>query len=199
MLAGAVTLSVTFLSIFSMTLVLLVSFLMMHGYFIYFEVMGNGQTPGKKAMGLRAVRQDGRPLTLRDSLLRNFMRTVDWMPFGYGLGTLAMLAGGRQQRLGDFVAGTVVVRELAVPLFFPEPRYQIEEAALLRERDLQWIRLFQQWSGLLLPAVRRRTARRLAQALADRMGVEPPEERSSEGFLADLVDSRGSGSSSRSL
>ena len=198
MLTGLLTLSLMFFSLFGMTLVLLAGFLIVHSYFIYFEVAGNGQTPGKRAFGLRAMRQDGRSLTLRDSLLRNLLRTVDWMPLGYGLGVVAMLAGSRRQRLGDLVAGTVVVREQAVAAAIPEARYQLAEATLLRERDLQWIRLYQQWSGLLLPLVRRRTARRLAQALADRMGVEPPEERSSEGFLADLADSRDSGASSRS-
>ena len=174
-------------------LLLAVGFVLVNGYFVYFEVMGNGQTPGKRALGLRTLRCDGRSLTLRDSFLRNLLRTVDWMPWGYSFGVVVMLAGSKRQRLGDFVAGTVVVRETSLPPWrAPEAVYQVDEAARLKERDLQWIRLFQQWSPLLLPAFRRRAARRLAQGLSDRMGVEPPEERSSEGFLADLADSRGS-------
>ena len=179
-------------------LLMLVVFLVVNLYFVYFEILDNGRTPGKRALGLRALRLDGRSLSLRDSLLRNFFRPLDWLPFGYGLGALAMLAGGQRQRVGDLLAGTVVVHENSAPVARGlEPVYQIDQARLLSQRDLQWIRLFQQWSPLLLPPARRRLAARLALALADRMGVEAPTQRSSEGFLADLADSRDSGSSSR--
>jgi len=184
-LISVLSVAVGFVSFFSIlgadfvgAMLLLVGFLLVHGYFVYFEVMGNGQTPGKRAFGLRSLRCDGRSLTLRDSLLRNLLRTVDWMPWGYSLGVVVMLAGSQRQRLGDLVAGTVVVREAPLPAWrTPEAVYQVDEAGLLKERDLQWIRLFQQWSPLLLPAFRRRAARRLAQGLPRPDGDGVPDNR----------------------
>lgn len=69
-----------------------------------------GATPGKSLTGLCVVRLDGAPLSLKDVLLRNLLRAVDWLPFLYLLGGTLVLFGSHGQRLGDMVAGTTVVR-----------------------------------------------------------------------------------------
>jgi uncharacterized RDD family membrane protein YckC len=75
----------------------------------WFEARFGGATPGKKALGLKVVRDDGAPVTLGQALTRNLLRFADFMPFLYLGGLLAMLCNREFKRLGDFVAGTLVV------------------------------------------------------------------------------------------
>lgn len=94
------------------TLVLVVaSFILLNGYFLFFEGLWSGQTPGKRAARLRVVGESGQPLTFEQALTRNIVRNLDFLPFGYGAGMVALFANGRGKRLGDLAAGTVVVRE----------------------------------------------------------------------------------------
>jgi uncharacterized RDD family membrane protein YckC len=75
----------------------------------WFEVLWHGQTPGKRAMGIAVVNDDGTPVRWGAALTRNLLRAVDFLPFLYGFGLLAMLASRDFKRLGDLAAGTVVV------------------------------------------------------------------------------------------
>lgn len=84
-----------------------------NAYFIFFEGLWSGQTPGKKAARLRAVGESGQPITFEQAMMRNLVRNVDFLPFFYGIGIIALFANGRGKRLGDLAAGTVVVRERA--------------------------------------------------------------------------------------
>src|SRR5206468_713521 len=86
-------------------------FLVTSGYFLAFEILWNGQTPGKRLVGLRVIRETGYPIRPVDAVIRNLVRVVDWLPVGYGVGILTMLLNGRSRRLGDFAAGTIGVRE----------------------------------------------------------------------------------------
>jgi uncharacterized RDD family membrane protein YckC len=91
---------------------ILVSFLIFFGYFIFFETIWSGQTPGKRWMKLRVIQEDGRPIQFFASLSRNLIRLADSMPFPfYSVGLLSVFASDRAKRLGDFVAGTVVIKE----------------------------------------------------------------------------------------
>ena len=87
------------------------SFLLVNGYFLFFEGLWSGQTPGKRVARLRAVGDAGQPITFEQALTRNIVRNLDFLPFGYGIGLVALFANGRGKRLGDLAAGTVVVRE----------------------------------------------------------------------------------------
>ncbi len=80
-------------------------------YFLTFETLFRGRTPGKRMTRLRVVSEGGSVLGWRQSLLRNLLRTVDSLPTGYVVGFVAMLSSKRMQRLGDLVAGTIVIRE----------------------------------------------------------------------------------------
>lgn len=76
-----------------------------------FEAWWSGQTPGKRALGIRTVTLDGQPLGWRPALLRNVFRMVDFLPVAYGVGLVAIGVTELNQRMGDVVAGTMVVRD----------------------------------------------------------------------------------------
>ena len=98
-------------SILMLLLLLALVVLITFGYGALFEWLWNGQTPGKRIVGIRVIRRGGLPLRPRDVLLRNLFRIVDMAP-SYGLiGTISFFATKYQQRLGDLVADTVVIRE----------------------------------------------------------------------------------------
>ena len=88
-----------------------VVFLLSYGYFAIFEAVWNGQTPGKRLARIRVIKDSGRPITPSEAVGRNLMRIVDQLPFFYGVGIFTALMNRQNKRLGDFVAGTVVVHE----------------------------------------------------------------------------------------
>lgn len=75
----------------------------------WLEAGWRGQTPGKRAMGLMVLNDDGTPVRWPAALTRNLLRAADFLPILYGLGLLAMLMNRDFKRLGDLAAGTVVV------------------------------------------------------------------------------------------
>lgn len=94
-----------------MALATLFIFVLLWGYYIFFEIVWNGQTPGKRRAGLRVIRTDGMPITLVDSLIRNLVRVIDFLPFFYTVGLVTMFLNAQARRLGDYAAGTLVVKE----------------------------------------------------------------------------------------
>ncbi len=92
-----------------MGLYLVMLFLVFWAYPIVCEALFNGQTPGKRVLDLRVVSSDGAPVGWLAACVRNLMRTVDMLPFGYACGLVSSLADPWGRRLGDIVAGTLVV------------------------------------------------------------------------------------------
>lgn len=88
----------------------LIIFIVWSAYFLYFEAVKNGQTPGKKAVGIRVIRDTGHPIDFRSAFLRNIVRLVDYLPGTYGIGMISIFVSPQYRRLGDYVAGTLVVR-----------------------------------------------------------------------------------------
>ncbi|MBD9370579.1 RDD family protein [Xanthomonas sp. XNM01] len=97
---------------FGQGLYLVAMFLVFWAYPIVFEAAWHGQTPGKRALGLRVVSGDGAPLGWLPAIVRNLLRTVDMLPFGYAAGLVSCLCDPHGRRLGDRVANTVVVHVL---------------------------------------------------------------------------------------
>jgi uncharacterized RDD family membrane protein YckC len=89
-------------------------FLLYFGYYAFFEILWNGQTPGKRKVGIRVIKDSGRPLTPAESIGRNLMRIVDWLPLLYGVGVVCAFLTKGNRRLGDLVVGSLVVRETAL-------------------------------------------------------------------------------------
>jgi len=87
----------------------LISFALLWGYFILFETLWSGQTPGKRLVKLRVIRVDGTPTTLVEALVRNLVRLIDFLPVTYGIGIITMFIDSQSRRLGDLAAGTLVV------------------------------------------------------------------------------------------
>src|SRR6185436_17591770 len=91
---------------------IVVVFLIISSYFVFFEWLWNGQTPGKRLLKLRVIREDGRPITFWEAAVRNLLRSFDMMPAPfYSIGLISVFISLSDQRVGDMVAGTVVVRE----------------------------------------------------------------------------------------
>jgi uncharacterized RDD family membrane protein YckC len=88
-----------------------VGFAVYWGYFAIFEIIWSGQTPGKRFTGIRVIKESGRPINAFEAVGRNLMRAVDGLPGIYGVGVVCMMCNQQSRRLGDFVAGTVVVHE----------------------------------------------------------------------------------------
>lgn len=89
---------------------LLASFVIYNGYFVYFEVMRQGQSPGKRIAKIRVIRDDGRPVGMSQSVIRSLLRAIDDLFF---IGVFFIVFNKREKRIGDWAAGTLVIQEQA--------------------------------------------------------------------------------------
>jgi uncharacterized RDD family membrane protein YckC len=118
-----------------LAMLIILVFILMSGYFVFFEWIWNGQTPGKRWLKLRVIREDGRPISFFEAMVRNLLRNFDIMPSPfYSIGLISVFATERDQRVGDLVAGTVVVREreAEAPAFAEVFASPVSDAALRR-------------------------------------------------------------------
>jgi uncharacterized RDD family membrane protein YckC len=86
----------------------LINFLIFTGYFAFFETVWQGQTPGKRVAKIRVIRDNGRPIRVAQAALRSLLRPIDDLMF---IGVFLILFGKWEKRIGDWVAGTIVIRE----------------------------------------------------------------------------------------
>jgi uncharacterized RDD family membrane protein YckC len=153
-------------------LLLLAVFIVMWGYYIICEMLMNGASPGKRALGLRVIRDNGLPLTFTNSLLRNLVRVVDFMPWCYGVGLVTVFASSRAQRLGDLAAGTLVVRAAPTAAPLPLPTFPraaaLPRAARLSPRERQLVVQFFDREATLAPGPRQEILRAIAAPLRAR-------------------------------
>lgn len=151
-------------------------FALLWGYFALFEGFRDGQTPGKRWLGIRVIRDTGHPVTLREAGARNLLRIADFLPPPYLSGALLVAFHPRGKRLGDLVAGTVVVRDepQEAPVVGAEAEAidpgaaPAEGAPRLSDEEFSVLREFMQRAPQLPAAVRARLAQQLAMHLADR-------------------------------
>ncbi len=126
------------MSKWTLALMIIILFLIFAGYFIFFEWIWNGQTPGKRLLKLRVIREDGRPITLWEAIARNLLRIFDAVPGFvipvYSIGLVSIFLSNRDQRIGDLFAGTVVIRERTdeAPTFAETFSNQVSDAAFRR-------------------------------------------------------------------
>lgn len=97
--------------LFALAFLSAVVFIVNFGYYALFEVLWKGQTPGKRVLGLRVVRDGGYPIDGRAAFLRNLLRAVDSLPACYFVGIACLFGGRKGKRVGDYAAGTIVVKE----------------------------------------------------------------------------------------
>lgn len=130
----------------TIAVLIVVLFLIFAGYFIAFEWLWNGQTPGKRLLKLRVIRDDGRPLTLWEAIARNLLRIGDAVPGFivpiYSVGLIVIFLSGRDQRLGDIFAGTVVIRERTdeAPTFAETFSSRVTDVAFTRVQKISGIK-----------------------------------------------------------
>jgi uncharacterized RDD family membrane protein YckC len=140
-----------------------IAFVVLFGYFIVFEAVWNGQTPGKKLLGIRVVRDGGYPIDFGASLIRNLIRVGEQIIGYYAIAAISALISPENKRLGDFAAGTIVVRDARLaqptdlrertdePVYAPTAYLSGDERALVkrflerrdalgedRRRELAW-------------------------------------------------------------
>jgi uncharacterized RDD family membrane protein YckC len=170
-----------------------INFLWWWGYFALFEAFWHGQTPGKRIMKLRVIKDSGRQITLFEGLARNLLRFVDLIPGLYFAGVITMLCNRKNKRLGDLAAGTLVVHELHAEDrvlnafvsgedFFargeekkPESVLPADTIARLEPADLHVIETFFARALDLDLQTRATMAARIAARMAAKMQVPLPE------------------------
>jgi uncharacterized RDD family membrane protein YckC len=166
------------------------SFVMLWGYYIVFELVWNGQSPGKRLVGLRVVREGGRPITFVGSAVRNLVRIVDFLPVLYGVGVVVMFVDARARRLGDLAAGTLVVHErrsvtlesLTAGIGAPASgAVTLAGVELLTEGDYRLVQDFLARRADLGADIRQRLSMQLAAGLQARLGI--PQGGDAERFL----------------
>ncbi|MCP3062575.1 RDD family protein [Myxococcus sp. K38C18041901] len=149
-------------------------------YWTLGEVFFHGQTPGKRALGIRVVRLDGSPVGLYESAVRNLCRAVDFLPGVYAVGCISLLLTPRHQRLGDVLAGTVLVREERIDLDkYTQPAPQATSGAApsttraLKPDEVELVLAFLTRAPGLAPDVRRNMGARMVE----KVGGLTDEER----------------------
>ncbi len=119
---------------FGWGLITILFFVLEWFYPVLFEVLGKGATPGKRALGLVVCHDDGTPIGWGASFTRNLLRAADFLPMAYGFGLICMFLSPEFRRIGDIVAGTVVVhRESTGDRTIPEATPLAPNARLSRE------------------------------------------------------------------
>ena len=180
-----------------------VVFLLMFGYFAAFEMAWNGQTPGKRAIGIRVVKDSGRPLTPAEAIGRNLLRIVDQLPAFYAVGMLVALLNAQNKRLGDFIAGSIVIREGTLgelkPAWqsgsaSPQPSVLLGSTPLAVE-DLVLIETFLNRRSTLTADVRSRMAAQILERLKPKLSLGDDSPSSAESILESLVYQRRTGGS----
>ncbi|HEV2706059.1 MAG TPA: RDD family protein [Pyrinomonadaceae bacterium] len=186
--------------------IILSVFIIWSSYFAVFEWAWNGQTPGKRWLKLRVIREDGRPVTFWEAAARNLVRILDMMPFPfYSIGLVCVFASSRDQRVGDLVAGTVVVREreAQAPSFDQLFNAPTSDVALRRsfkpviftaslgsltEPEIEVVEAFLRRRWDLPDAPRQWMAWRVATPILDKLRPHfDPETFTYEGFLEELL------------
>jgi uncharacterized RDD family membrane protein YckC len=180
-----------------LAILLFIFFLVQFGYFSTFEVLWNGQTPGKRWTHLRVIQDSGRPITPYDAILRNLLRIVDSLPSLYAIGIVTMLISKENKRVGDYAAGTVVIHEKPLEgvnsiwsVAAPAQAAPTVPSAQLNMDELQLVETFFERRLNLDPEVRRSMARQIAQRLGERLNVPFEARPDAEKFLEALAEQR---------
>ncbi len=172
---------------------ILVFFAVTQGYYIGFETLWNGQTPGKRRIHLRVITDSGRPISVYEALARNMLRVVDSLPGFYAIGILTVLFSRRNKRLGDLVAGTVVVHERPLRDVLPvwaegAPPLPARYAGFsLTPQEVELIETFLARRAQFEEPVRRRAAVQICDRLARTRAIAPEDRQAPEALLEALA------------
>jgi len=163
------------------------------GYFALFEIVWKGQTPGKRFAGIRVIKDSGRPINAFEAIGRNLMRAVDGLPGVYGVGLVCMMLNKQSRRLGDFVAGTVVVHEKPTEEVRPTWNTATEDGSAsggmvqVTAEELVLIETYLSRRFELDPDVRLRTAIQIADRIKAKTGLQPQAHQHVDDFLEEAA------------
>ncbi|MGQ0648586.1 MAG: stage II sporulation protein M [Gemmatimonadaceae bacterium] len=166
----------------------LLQFAVVWGYFALFEGLRDGQTPGKKLLGIRVIQETGHGITMREATIRNLLRIADFLPPPYLLGAVVVALHPKARRLGDLAAGTVVVRdrpvEAGVGMSRDDDELEAAGAPLLGDQEFQVLREF----TARAPALDAEVRARLTSSLASRFSARvPARHQGDDEFLQQLL------------
>jgi uncharacterized RDD family membrane protein YckC len=181
--------------LWGVALLILFLFVLYFGYYAIFEILWNGQTPGKRISRIRVIKDSGRPLTPAESIGRNLMRIVDWMPTFYAVGVVSMLINKQNKRLGDLLVGSLVVREATLTEL--RPIWQTTQnpgdvslapmgAAMLTAEEASLIESYLQRRLDLDPVVRYRMADDIFRRLSPKLTIPSDNALSADRLLEAL-------------
>ncbi|MFH7241371.1 MAG: RDD family protein [Spirulina sp.] len=164
------------------------------GYFVLFETLWFGQSPGKRYTKIRVIRDDGQPERIMQATLRSLLRPVDDILF---LGFFCILLTPQEKRLGDWLAGTLVVQvdpnsggKITIPersQAIGQDLLALADMAKLSPDDLATIRDFLQRRATLSPKAKHQVSDQMARRYRDQIGLETlPTEMTTDTFLEAL-------------
>jgi uncharacterized RDD family membrane protein YckC len=177
-----------------LAIIVFLLFLVESGYFALFEIFWNGQTPGKRFAQVRVIKDDGRPIGAYEAIVRNTVRLIDWLPGMYGIGLISIFLSKQSKRLGDFVAGTVVVHEKTLEGVRPYTETKLDETlppidvTKVTLEEVRLIETFLNRRDSLEPSVRTTMAMQIANRLADKMEVKVYGWPRTERFLEAIME-----------
>ncbi len=169
-------------------------FVIYWGYFATFEALWNGQTPGKRWAGIRVIKETGRPINAFEAIARNLLRAVDGIPGIYAVGIITMLLNSKNRRLGDFIAGTLVVHDKKTEesqLFFntgEKTESGVYHAERLTVQEIELIETFLSRRLDIPPEVRKQNGIRIAGMISSKLAIDPAARPpDNENFLELIV------------
>src|SRR5580704_8782891 len=174
-------------------LAIFILFAIYWGYFAFFESIWSGQTPGKRYAGIRVIKESGRPINAFEAVGRNLMRAVDGLPGIYGVGLVCMMCNQQSRRLGDFVAGTVVVHERPSEEVRPTWNTSAESSGATlglgraTADDLALIETYLSRRWELEKLVRLNTAIQIADRVKAKTGLQPQPHQHVDDFLEEAA------------
>ena len=172
----------------SIALFIVIFAVVYHGYFFIFELLLKGKTPGKALMKIQVVRIDGRAADVSGIILRNIVRLVDFLPAFYAIGVISMFVNKDSRRLGDLVAGTIVIverKQNTLNMILAEQDTVVNTA--LSNQEYAVIRDFFARQGNLTAEARSRLAAAIAAPLYDKWNATDEERANPEKFLRRLL------------
>lgn len=166
------------------------------GYFMIFEALWGGQTPGKRHQGLRVIKADGQPVGWLESAIRNILRAMDMFLGIYPLGLVFMFFSKNNQRIGDYAAGTIVVLErrdcvpgpvrktLSRPITHPDITVHVSRLGV---EQYQVLKSFLDRREEMDPPHRQDLARLLIQQVLEHTGMDKGIRSIDESFIEEVV------------
>ena len=175
-------------------ILIFLAFLSQFGYFAFFEAIWNGRTPGKCWIHLRVIMDSGRPLGAQGAILRNLMRIVDSLPSIYAVGIITSLISPQNKRVGDYLAGTVVIQEKSIQAdrslweTTPAPLLATSQFPKLNAAELQLVEAYLERRSSLQEEVRRSMARQIAERMNQGPSARHETSQDPEKFLEALAE-----------